>query len=90
MIRIRADAKKPGAPRAFLCLAELGFLAPTGVGERWLGEAETERGMARPLMRSEKTCQRRSPLSDRFAATSPPFHGGEEPRSCEVATSTVL
>ncbi len=26
---------------------ELGFLAPTNVGEKWLGEAETERGTTR-------------------------------------------
>jgi len=25
-------------------LEKFGFLAPTGVGERWLGQAETERG----------------------------------------------
>ncbi|PSJ60178.1 hypothetical protein C7I85_13435 [Mesorhizobium soli] len=27
------------------------------------------------------------PLSVRFAATSPPFHGGEEPKFCDAATS---
>ncbi len=39
---------------------QLGFLAPTRVEERWLGEAETERGAA------PYEC----PLSGRFAATS--------------------
>ncbi|CAH2403441.1 hypothetical protein MES5069_370130 [Mesorhizobium escarrei] len=36
------------------------------MGERWLGEADTERGNA-PY---------ESPLSGRFAATSPPLRGG--------------
>ncbi|CAH2408690.1 hypothetical protein MES5069_70308 [Mesorhizobium escarrei] len=40
-------------------------------GERWLGEAETERG----------TALYEGPLSGRFAATSPRFAVGEEPKS---------
>lgn len=49
----------------------LGFLAPTKVGERWRGEAETER----------ETAPYESPLSGHFAATSPPLRGGEEPKT---------
>ncbi|SIT59177.1 hypothetical protein BQ8794_70107 [Mesorhizobium prunaredense] len=59
------------AEAAFAASFQLGFLAPTKVGERWLGEAETERG----------TAPYESPLSGRFAATSPPLRRGEEPRT---------
>ncbi|CAH2403204.1 hypothetical protein MES4922_300288 [Mesorhizobium ventifaucium] len=40
--------------------------SPHECGERWLGEAETERG----------TALYEGPLSGRFAATSPPLRGG--------------
>ncbi|MGY3332725.1 hypothetical protein ACVILI_005742 [Mesorhizobium sp. USDA 4775] len=54
----------------------LGFLAPTNVGERWLGEAETESGIGAILSVNwlqEAPSSRWRPLSDRFAATSPPL-----------------
>ncbi len=64
-------------------MAERQFLAPAKAGERWLGEAETERGNGANLslggLGEPYSNRRRSPLSDRFAATSPPFHEGEEP-----------
>ncbi|SJM32089.1 hypothetical protein BQ8482_240027 [Mesorhizobium delmotii] len=50
---------------------QLGFLAPTKVGERWLGEAETERGTA--LYEAPSPAASRPPL--------PRFAVGEEPKS---------
>ncbi|CDX38560.1 hypothetical protein MPLA_230051 [Mesorhizobium sp. ORS 3359] len=46
---------------------------PHEMGERWLGEAETERGSAL-----------RRPLSVRFADTSPRLWRGEEPKLHQV------
>lgn len=55
------------------------FLAPTTVGERWLSEAETERGTGS----ASRTISRKlGSVVPRFAATSPPFHGGEELGPC--------
>ncbi len=48
----------------------LGFLAPTGVGERWLGEAETERGSA---ISNKRTRQRTTPTTGRRTIANCPL-----------------
>ncbi|TPK50525.1 hypothetical protein FJ945_11450 [Mesorhizobium sp. B2-4-9] len=64
----------PERPPRWCGITEPGFLAPTKVGERWLGEAETERGNGAAWICRENL-HRRSPLSDRFGATSPALRG---------------
>lgn len=76
--------------RGWRDVARLGFLAPTEVGERWLGEAEMERGNGAALKDIQRNlASAAGPLSDRFAAISPPLCGGEEPKSWKVAAITA-
>ncbi|TPJ64499.1 hypothetical protein FJ443_09040 [Mesorhizobium sp. B2-6-1] len=56
-------------------ITEPGFLAPTKVGERWLGEAETERGNGAAWICRENLPSPQPPLRPLRGHLSPALRG---------------